>query len=173
MKIRGKDKFAVPRKVVRLGRTITGEEGTPDAGKESLEELTIRVRALPVGTETKMFDLFPEPPKPQEWAKDAKGVVLRDPETKKPMVVDVETPEWREASRKATHGRMGYIIFHGIDDPGVEKPAKPERDTPEFYSSFFEELVAFGFTMGDLGLLMTEITNLMNLSEDIEKQRGN
>lgn len=167
MKIRGKTKFDVPRKVVRLARTTTGENGV-----ESMEELAIRVRALPVGNETKMFDLFPEPPKPQGWAMDARGVVLRDPETKKPQVADLETPEWREANRKSFQGRMAFILFHGIDDPEVEKPAAPEKDTPEFYTAFFKELVEFGFTMGDLGRLMGEITNLMNLSEDIEKARS-
>ena len=167
MKIRGKTKFDVPRKVVRLTRTTSGE-----GGKEALEELTIRVRALPVGTETKMFDLFPEAPKPQQWATNGQGVILRDPETKKPQLADIETPEWRDANRKATHGRMAYILFHGIDDPDVEKPTAPEKDTPDFYAAFFQELVEFGFTMGDLSRLMSEITDLMNLSEDIERARS-
>lgn len=167
MKIRGKTKFDVPRKVVRLMRTTSG-----DGGVEGLEELSIRVRALPVGSETKMFDLFPEIPKPQGWAMDAKGVVLRDPETKKPTVTDVETPEWRDSNKRGFQGRMAYILYHGMDDPEVEIPAKPEKDTPEFYTAFFQELVEFGFTMGDLGKLMGEITNLMNMSEDIEKARS-
>lgn len=167
MKIRGKMKFEVPRKVVRLARATSGQDGV-----EGREELLVRVRALPVGTETKMFDLFPEPPKAQTYAKDARGVILRDPETKKTILTDDETPEWREANRRATHGRMAYIIYHGIDDPEVEKPTLPNPETPEFYSAFFNELVEFGFTMGDLGTLMSEITNLMNLAEDIDTARS-
>lgn len=167
MKIRGKTKFDVPRKTVRLARTVSGPSG------DQYEELVIRVRALPVGTERKMFELFPEPERPQDYAKDGRGMVLRDPDTKKPIIVPVDTPQYLEASSKATKNRMAYILYHGIDDPEVELPKLPDPVTPAFYEAFFEELVEFGLTMGDLGHLMTEITTLMNVSADIETAKGN
>lgn len=167
MKIRGKQKFDVPRKTVRLARTVSGPDG------EVYEELQIRVRALPVGSERKMFELFPEPERPSDYAKDARGMVLRDPETKKPVIVPVDSPAYLEASSKATKNRMAYILYHGIDDPTCELPALPSPVTPAFYEAFFEELVEFGFTMGDLGTLMTAITELMNVSADLENAKGN
>lgn len=169
MKIKGKQKFNTPRKVVTLMRTTSEGEG-----EEVQETLSIRVRALPVGVDQKMFDLFPEPPKVEDWAKDAKGMILRDPETKKPIVREVETPEWVQANRKVTQLRMAYIIYHGIDDPNVNFEVEgQDRTKPEFYEGIFAKLVEFGFTMGDLGRLMGEITGLMNISEDIETAKGN
>jgi len=168
MKIRGKQKFNTPRKVVMLTRT-TSEEGV-----EGTETVQIRVRALPMGIDQKMFELFPEPVKPQDWAKDAKGIILRDPETKKPMIADVETPEYRDAARLSMHNRMGYILFHGIDDPEVQfDVTEGQEKNAAFYSGVFQQLVDFGFTMGDLSRLVAEITSLMNLSEDVETAKGN
>lgn len=167
MKIRGKERFEVPRKVVRLVRTTTAENGV-----ESREEISIRVRALPVGADSQMFELFPEPEKPQDWAKDHRGAVLRDPETKKPIVKDMETPEWRQASRKAQHARLAFVVYNGIDDPSVELPPKPAEGLAEFYAKFFDELVSFGLTMGDMGKLMEEVMNLMNISQDVESAKG-
>jgi hypothetical protein len=167
MKIRGKQKFSTPRKVVTLTRA------TSEDGKEGIETIQIRVRALPMGVDQKMFELFPEPVKPQDWAKGPGGIILRDPETKKPMIADLETPEWRDLNRKTTHGRMAYILFHGIDDPSVEFEQDGDNNTAAFYEQLFDKLVDFGFTMGDLTKLMGEITGLMNLSEDVETTKGN
>lgn len=168
MKIRGKEKFETPRKVVTLKRATSGDDG---AGEEMLQ---IRVRALPVGVDSKMFELFPEAPKPQQWAKNPEGVLIRDPDTKKTMIVDVETPEWTTANRKMTQLRMAYIIYHGIDDPNVDFEIEGQDKTkPEFYEGIWQKLIAFGFTMGDLGRLMSEITSLMNIADDIEVAKGN
>ena len=167
MKIRGKNKFNTPRKVVTLTRT------TSEGDKSEIETIQIRVRALPMGVDQKMFELFPEPVKPQDYAKNAAGVIIRDPETKKTTIVDVETPEWREANRKTVHNRMAYIIYHGVDDPAVEFELEGDNNKPEFYEQLFVKLTEFGLTMGDMSKLMSEITGLMNLSEDVETARGN
>lgn len=165
MKIGKREKFNTPRKVVTLVRT-TSEEG--------METLSIRVRALPMGADQKMFELFPEPTKIEDWAKDIKGIILRDPETKKPLTTMVETPAWREANRKMTNGRLGYVLYHGIDDPDVDFDMEgKDRSKSEFYEEVFTKLVEFGFTMGDLSKLMGEIMGLMNLSEDVEAVKGN
>lgn len=168
MKVRGKMKFETPRKVVTLKRATSGDEGV--VGEEMLQ---IRVRALPVGVDSKMFELFPEPPKPQDYAKNAAGIIIRD-ENKKGVIVDVETPEWVTANRKMTQLRMAYIIFHGIDDPNVDfEVGDQDKTKPEFYQGIWDKLIEFGFTMGDLGRLMGEITSLMNIADDIEVAKGN
>ncbi len=173
MKVRGKQKFNTPRKVVTLTRTTSEDGGEGKPAKEAVESLQIRVRALPMGVDQKMFELFPELPKPQDYAKNARGDIIRDPETKKTSIVDVETPEWREHNRKITHCRMAYIIYHGVDDPMVEFEQDGDPNTPAFYEQLFVKLTEFGFTMGDLSRLMGEITGLMNLSEDVETAKGN
>lgn len=167
MKVRGKAKFDVPRKTVRLVRTVSGPEG------DSFEEMVIRVRALPVGAERKMFELFPEPERPQDYVKDGRGMVLRDPDTKKPVVAGVDTPKYLEDVNSATKWRMAYMLYHGIDDPEVKFETEGDANTPDFYKKVFEELVSFGFTMGDLGRLMSDISDLMNISNDLESAKGN
>lgn len=168
MKIRGKTKFEAPRKTVRLARTVSGP-----SGEEKYEEVTIRVRALPVGSERAMFSLFPEPVAPQDYAKDGRGIVLRDPDTKKPILQPMVTPEFLAAQDKAMQGRMGYLLFNGIDDPEVQFSVQGEQNKPDFYYQVFAEVVDFGLTMGDIGHLVSEITGLMNLSQDIEDAKGN
>jgi len=172
MKIRGKAKLNTPRKVVTLVRTTSEEVDGKQV--EQQEVIQIRVRALAMGIDQKMFELFPEPVKPQDYLKNASGVIMRDPETKKTTIVDVETKEWREANSKIIHGRMAYILFHGIDDPSVDFEANGADVTKaEFFYGLFDRFVEFGLTMGDLTKLMGEITGLMNLSEDIETSKGN
>ena len=168
MKIRGKDRFDVPRKTVRLARTVSGTDG-----QERIEEITIRVRALPVGTERKMFELFPEPDRPQDYAKDHRGMIMRDPDTKKPIIREMDTPTYLAETAAATKYRMAYMLYNGIDDPEVKFETAGDQNTADFYKGVFEELVTFGLTMGDLGRLMTEITGLMNLGQDIEDVKGN
>ena len=167
MKIRGKVKFDVPRKTVRLARTVSGPDG------DSYEEITIRVRALPVGADRKMFSLFPEPERPQDYLKNALGVILRDPDTKKAVIGPVDTPEFLAAQQAAFQNRMAYILYHGIDDPEVKFETNGDPNSAGFYLSVYSELIEFGLTMGDLGHLMSEITSLMNVGADIEASKGN
>lgn len=154
MKIGERTSISTPTKRI----TIEREDGG---------SVSITVRALPVDAQGTLSVMFAEAPKPHEMIYGQNGLPLRDPKTNKVLTQEVETDQWRARDHETTNARMGYIVYHGIDDPDVNFTSN--GNNREHYLAVFQELVDFGFTLGDILKITSEIMELMNLDKDIEE----
>lgn len=125
---------------------------------EIRDGMELTITALPLGFESRASVVFPTPKPPQKYAEGPGGKILRDPNTKKPVLVDdTEDKAWQEANRIAQRRQMMFVIWKALEGEDIEwNFTKNHSDptNPEFVDAMFDELRDTGFTMGDLAKLM-------------------
>ena len=136
---------------------------------EIREGVELTIMALPLGFEGSATDVYPAPSTPQKYAEGPGGKVLRDPATKKPILVDdKDDPAYKKTSELAQRRQMMFILWEALKKSELEwdfvkNHSDPEN--PEFVDAMFQELKTAGFTMGDLAILMEEILKVSNLKD--------
>lgn len=139
---------------MRIGGTTIRRIGLgcvriPQPGGASLE---IKVRAYPLGFD--IDELFPFPQAPKIKARRAGGVVERDSQERVVWDVDERDKGYRAAYdrvarvRKACQFHSAVIVGDGPGEMRFETDVS--SGSAEAYLALWDELVAAGFTEGDL-----------------------
>lgn len=134
--------------------------------------LTLVVSGYPLGFSEDMQEKFPKPPVPKGFAKaqgrkGKAGKVLRDPATKKAILIDdYENVEYVKAcAERGVRLAMWNLYYALAADPNIEFDAKLEDSAPEeFADSIYEEVKAAGFTMGEVEFIIDKAYELSSLT---------
>lgn len=162
MKLHGKDVEASAKAELRLPRMGEGED------------IVFRIVSLPLGIEERAEELFPNPNPPMGYAKTARGGIVRDPKTKKPMLIeDTKDPVYRKANVLANRRQMSFFIQYSLCGGGdvefeVQKPQDkaPPEEWETYVDSLFEELKGVGFSIGDFIVMVDSILEVSNMKGD-------
>jgi len=141
---------------------VTGEvvlprgEGTP---------LKLKLRALPIGAEEKVLELFPAPRPPREYA-EKKGNVLRDKEGKPIYEEKLDDPNYRAAQRRSARLTSVYFAREGLRADETIVFETPEdllaKNPVAYYEAIDQELRGSGLLPGDLALIVEQVLELSN-----------
>lgn len=135
-------------------------------------DIVIWIKAVPLGFEEEAEETFPTPKPPTRFARDAKGRLVKDPETGRVITEPDETPEFREILKTVQRRQMMLMLTRAVDDPDWEfetpKPADgaDKVQLAAYYDAIFEELRAAGFTVGDLAILIQKVMSVSNMSKE-------
>jgi len=147
-----------------------GDEGEVTLPRRKGDDITLRLRGVPMGFDEKL-DFGPPPQAPMRgFARDAKGKLLRDPDTTKPVPVrDEADAAYVKALRLRNRlSTMALVHFALGADDRVGWDAKREdcSTDAEFYGKLHAEFLAMGFAVGDYGLIVDEVLRLSNIGQD-------
>ncbi len=128
-------------------------------------ELRLYVTAPPIGKGGAEFTLFPEPPVPEEYARDPRGGVLFDTDKRPVVVKKADDPAYLAAMEKVGRRRLAYQFALALEnDPNVEfeattNPGKPTRTDDAKAWAFFcdallEELDRASIPLGTIRIVV-------------------
>jgi len=168
MKIQGYDGVATKREIVALEREDGG--------------IQVTITALPPSYMDLLAREMPEPIAP------LKKIPARDPETqrflKDPVTggkifpPDLDNPNYQREI--ATYGALSSIAmaYHGLrHDPNIAfdtsyEPNSPSFNGHDFYAAIRDEMENFGFTMGDIYVIVSKVAILSGIKQaEIEKAK--
>lgn len=159
MKIKGFDKAKITDEVV-----LPRGKGTP---------LTIKIQALPIGTDDRGAALFPRPTPPERPVIKSKPKV----EGAAPLYeynddgsvmkrIDAQDPEYLAALKERARGFGAFILYHGIADEKVSWETPVMDAKPAFYHAIYKEMEDSGlFLFGDGAILVESILTLSNMDK--------
>ena len=111
-------------------------------------ELRLYVTAPPIGKGGAEFTLFPDPPVPEEYARDPKGGVLFDSDKRPVVMKKKDDPAYLAAMEKAGRRRIAYQFALALEnDTNVSfradtNPGRPTRtDDAKAWAAFCDVLL--------------------------------
>ena len=128
------------------------------------------ITALPMGFMEEVREAIPVPiPQLLGFARKAGGGVLRAPDGSAVRVTDEKTPKFQTAEAEANKLQGTLMVVKGLEqDPNVvfDTTCDNTKSKTEYAGKLFEELMAFGFSYGDFGTLLTEVLRVSNLTDE-------
>ena len=131
------------------------------------EDVVLEIVALPLGFNDVMNRELIEPRPPQKgWAKDAKGSTVRDGKGLPIPDYQLDDPAYLEAERLHRRRSNVLMIAEALSkDKKVHFDAKREafESTEAYCDALYDEMLAVGFSLGDMMILIREITRVSNI----------
>ena len=132
---------------------------------EIREGIEVAVRPLPVDWDDIVERNLPSPrPKQIGVERDGKGRVLYENGRPIPQY-DVDNPEYRRAVARHSKRQTLYMLLEGLEPGQVVFDAPRGDDLAVYLDAVLGELKAFGFSMGDLLVLVRAISELSGVTE--------
>jgi len=133
--------------------------------------IELRFAALPYGIDAEVEQAIPAPrPKTTGFARDARGRLLRDPDTHKPIAVTNENdPEFVAALKRTQRLQAIYMIAKSLHaDPSVHFDAQlPDHENASDWCEAIEqELRAAGFSVGEVSRMISFVMHMSGLSNE-------
>ena len=157
MRIRGYETPSYPRKRVYLPRG----DAPP---------IPFEIEALPLDQDGAIYALFPLPRAPEEYVRDSRNVILRDPKTDKCLSRIVEDdPDYQRDAAKQVSRRHAFIVRRGLradanvefDSDSIEpKSLDDARGWDAWADAVLHELAAAKLTMGEVITLSNDVLSL-------------
>ena len=157
MKIEGAD-LAIAQKEFLITRP----------GKDAISLLCT---AIPYGFNEQIEKEIPDPiPRKKGFMKDVRNRVLKDPETRKPMIeYDDETPDFKAREARINRLQSIYMIHEALkSDPRISFEAQRDKfeTTEDWASAIDAEFRAAGFSIGEMTKLLTFVCELSGMSKE-------
>ncbi len=164
---------------------MDSENGFVEVGVLPIErrdgrKVELSMRSLPLGFTDVCEEKIPSPAPPAEGFVRGAGKkgkpFLRDPDTGKPVVFYNEK-DLKYVARKREVNRLHttMMLVESLKaDPGVDFDVKREdcKTNEEYYSRIWEEFGEFGFSIGDLGVIVDFMQEISNISpSDLKEAR--
>lgn len=140
--------------------------------------LRFEIEALPLGEESVPYDLFPHPEPPEDFKRDARNQIMRDPKTDRPLLFpNKEDPEYLRRVTLSAQRRAAYVVRRGVRndaqiefdadrDPGV--PVKQDdRVAWEIYcDAVFRELREAKLSAGEINRIHERVLKIGTPTEE-------
>ncbi len=153
---------------------IAGKVPGPRQGSITLDRgdasHTIRLRALPFGTDRQLEHRLggaPQPPLSKDFVRNKTGFV-RDEDNQPFRLKLFDDPTYVAASAQHNERRAVAMFLEGLDDNSVEFTTKLEDDGSfvEYIDKVIAELEAAGISSGEIIRAVREINRLSGLSDE-------
>ena len=140
--------------------------------------LQFEIEALPLGEESVPYDLFPHPEPPEDFKRDSRNQIIRDPRTDRPLLFpNKEDPEYLRRVTLSAQRRAAYVVRRGVRndveiefdadrDPGV--PVKQDdRVAWEIYcDAIFRELREAKLSAGEINRIHERVLKIGTPTEE-------
>ena len=142
------------------------------------DPIVLTCEALPLDYSEKVKRMFPDPRPPRVFAKDGRGKIIRDPETKVAILEDdFNDADFVAKNADAQRRQTVYLVYCALRNcSDVEfdcaKTLKIEDDHVRFIDALYTELLDSGFSMGDIALIGNDAMRASNVgAAEVEKAR--
>ena len=115
---------------------------------------------------------IPSPTPPVKgWVRDRKGRLDKDGRGRPIKNYDEDDPEYQKQLRVARQLQSVKMVYDALDPTEITFETSRDGKTPAaYYAGIREELMAFGFSVGDLVTLVQAVTETSGLDEEMAER---
>lgn len=135
---------------------------------EGKNPFRLTVQAMPMDVIARAEAMFPDPKPPIRYRKKpGTGILIKHPLTGAAIEYEDRTdPTYKAADEKASRLQGMVFIEEALRvDPSIQwETTKNGQSDEAYYQALWDEMLAFGFSVGDLKLIQKRIWEVSNLS---------
>ena len=138
--------------------------------RDDNNHIHLQVEALRAGFTDEINKRLPDPVPPSKGvAVDRDGKILYDEKGRARQFADTSNPEYRAAAAENNRRQFSLYVVEALQiDQNVTFETKREScaNDADFADKIYQELVDWGFSEGDVALLVNEIMKASNFDEE-------